>query len=242
MLRLNRRLIRCLALFCGLSDLPRYLAMILSSRRTLVQALIVSALIHFALMMRVVDWVPLQLELTSGATIQAVLMPVGRIEAATPVLAIDSNPGVERLLPAPLPVKAESLPAKAGLVRAPPKPLLPPARAAQPSLLPVDEGVSVNDLAEYRVALAMVAKRYKDYPARARASGWEGVVGIELRGSSWASAPEVIIVQSSGQAALDEHALKLTTKALEVTSLPEGLRGKNFRVLLSVAYSLDEAQ
>ena len=212
--------------------------MILSPRRTLVQALIVSALIHVALVMRVVDWLPLQLEFPATAAIQAVLAPVGRIEAATASKVMESNQVAERLPSALVPVTADSLRAKAGPVRAPAKPLLPPARAA----VSVNEGVSVNDLAEYRVALAMVAKRYKEYPARARARGWEGVVGIELGGSAWAPTPEVKLVRSSGQAVLDQHALKLTKKALQVTSLSEGLRGKNFRVSLSVAYSLDEAQ
>lgn len=152
--------------------------MILSPRRTLVQALIVSALIHVALVMRVVDWLPLQLELPATAAIQAVLAPVGRIEAATASKVMESNQVAERLPSALVPVTADSLRTKAGPVRAPAKPLLPPARAA----VSVNEGVSVNDLAEYRVALAMVAKRYKEYPARARARGWKASSGSNLAG------------------------------------------------------------
>ena len=104
------------------------------------------------------------------------------------------------------------------------------------------EGVSADDLRQYRVSLASAARRFKRYPALAREQGWEGTAEVAIRVSSALPAPEVVLVRSSGRDLLDEQAVEMLAQAARATSMPEGLRGHDFQIPLPVAFSLDELQ
>ena len=54
--------------------------------------------------------------------------------------------------------------------------------------------------------------------------------------------PELSLVRSSGHEVLDEQALTMLTQAARVTALPEGLRARDFRLLLPVQFSLENDQ
>lgn len=232
--------------------------MLLYPRRTLVQALIVSVLIHVVLVLRVVDRVPLQMDSSSISTINAVMIPAKHV-SATPVSTKDTKQQVEHLQRTLPKAKTEPLRPMAVPVHSPNKPVSQSAyaevhevgvpassvvTAKEVSAVPASarDGVSVDDLRQYRMALGIAAKRFKHYPSLARERGWEGVVELELSGNSLSPVPEVMLVRSSGRGVLDEQASELAGQALRVTTLPEGLRGKNFRVPFPVKYSLDDSQ
>ena len=103
-------------------------------------------------------------------------------------------------------------------------------------------GVSGDDLRQYRLSLASAARRFKQYPAQARQRGWEGTVEVALSVGALAPVPEVVLVRSSGRAVLDEQALDMLTQAARVTALPEGLRARDFRLVLPVQFSLENDQ
>jgi protein TonB len=107
---------------------------------------------------------------------------------------------------------------------------------------PAREGVSADDLRQYRLSLATVARRFKRYPALARERGWEGTVDVALNFSSRLPVPETVLVRSSGRSLLDEQALEMIAQAARVTSLPEGMKGHDFRVLIPVKFSLEGDQ
>lgn len=120
-----------------------------------------------------------------------------------------------------------------------------PARAA-PEATPASAsaatagraGVSADDLRQYRVALAIAARRFKRYPPVARERGWEGRVEVAVSVSAWQPAPGVSLVRSSGRAELDEQALSMLEHAAAATILPESLKGKDLRVSLAIEFSL----
>ena len=58
--------------------------------------------------------------------------------------------------------------------------------------------------------------------------------GIELPG------PEIAIVSSSGKAVLDEQGVEMIRQAARATEVPDGLKGRNFRMLMPIRFSLDE--
>lgn len=95
---------------------------------------------------------------------------------------------------------------------------------------------------QYRLSLAVAARRFKRYPALARERGWEGAVEIVLRGDALMPVPEVVLANSSGRGILDEQALEMVRRAAQVTMVPDGLRGREFRVSLPVRFSLDGDQ
>ncbi len=101
-----------------------------------------------------------------------------------------------------------------------------------------NDGVNADDLRQYRLSLAIAARRFKHYPAQAKERAWEGTVEVALQVSSLVAAPEVSLVSSSGQDILDEQAIEMITQAARSTNLPERLQGRDFRLLLPVEFSL----
>lgn len=102
-----------------------------------------------------------------------------------------------------------------------------------------NDGVNANDLRQYRLSLAIAARRFKRYPTLAKEHAWEGTVEIALQVSTLVVVPEISLVSSSGQAILDEQAIEMITLAARSISLPERLKGRDFRILLPVQFSLE---
>ena len=99
--------------------------------------------------------------------------------------------------------------------------------------------LSADDLRQYSLALGLAARRFKRYPALARERGWEGRAEIELVFDALLSHPEVALARSSGRAVLDQQAVEMMTQATRAARLPESLRGRSFRLLKVVEFSLD---
>lgn len=102
------------------------------------------------------------------------------------------------------------------------------------------ESVSADGLRQYRIDLAVAARRFRMYPVVARARGWEGVAEVSISVSAGPAAPSLHLARSSGHAILDEQALQMLGRALESTPLPESLRGRSFVLPMPVRFSLEE--
>jgi protein TonB len=92
------------------------------------------------------------------------------------------------------------------------------------------------------MSLGIAARRFKRYPALARERGWEGRAEVALIFSVVLPLPEVVLTRSSGRTVLDEQAVEMMTQASRVTSLPEGLKGRDFRFSKAVEFSLENDQ
>ncbi len=103
------------------------------------------------------------------------------------------------------------------------------------------EGVSADAMRQYRMALASAARRFKPEPRREGEHGRERTVEVALNVSSRWAMPEVVLLRSSGHERLDAQALAMVSQAARVTPVPEGLDGHDFRVLLPVRFSLENA-
>ena len=103
-----------------------------------------------------------------------------------------------------------------------------------------EEGVSAEAVRQYRTSLAISAKRFKRYPALARERGWEGEVEIVLDFRRTLPGPEVSLASSSGKALLDDQAMEMIRQAARATEVPDTLKGRNFRMLMPIRFSLDE--
>ena len=228
-----------------------------SSRQVLLRALLASALLHLVLLMRFDEWKPISFA-RLPAQLNATLLADGRSNVVSPVAEeVSQAPAKLRISPAASNVSAPQVPVSAPRKRRSADTSRPPVvrsvashsmSAATTESQPVrpesssGTTLSINDLAEYRLALGLAIKTGKDYPRLAREKGWEGVVGLELQGAIGFTAPELTLVRSSGQPILDEHALGIVAQALRVTALPVNLRGRVFRFPLVVSYRLDEPQ
>ncbi len=228
--------------------------------RPLALALLFSLLIHLVAVISVDGWVPWPSSLRAKASIAAVLVPV------TPVKAGVSDAVEEQAVLAPSPPNrssgvAEPLGVSKAVTLSADKPDRSRARSdvsaadavateqalAKPrpeasSLNSASEGQGFDEVAEYRLGLAQAIKRFDDRSFVPEERQQELVVRIDLLASAFSSRPEARLVESSGSSRLDEHALTLTTKALQATTLPKGLRGKAFRVPFVLRYGIADAQ
>lgn len=140
-----------------------------------------------------------------------------------------------------VPSEAAPLAATASALPAAPSPAYSasPAESSSAVVAPV-ESISADGLRQYRIDLAVAARRFRMYPAVARARGWEGVAEVSIAVSAGPVAPSLRLVRSSGHAVLDDQALQMLGRALEGTPLPESLRGRSFVLAMPVRFSLEE--
>jgi periplasmic protein TonB len=167
-----------------------------------------------------------------------------RVQAETPRIAVrEPSPVAAPATAVPTDVSADS--PRADVAHATLSPALPLAQAggsAAGSETSALEGVSADDLRQYRVSLASAARRFKRYPALAREQGWEGTAEVAIRFRPALPSPEVVLVRSSGRDLLDEQAVEMLARAARATALPESMRGHDFQIPLPVKFSLDEFQ
>lgn len=109
----------------------------------------------------------------------------------------------------------------------------PPAAAV------VGTGVDAEGVRQYRLALAVEARRYRRYPAAAMAASMGGTAEIRVAVGSAGTVPEVLLSRSSGHDLLDDAALDMMKRAAPRTVVPERLRGRPFVVSLPVVFDLD---
>lgn len=185
----------------------------------------------------------------------------GRGAREPPTAATAAAPGA----PAPRAVRAQSAApsrdpraARPGPAQSPPAGALPAGGAAAADAQPAARethatdsragaatpatAISADDLRQYRVDLAIASRRFKRYPALARERGWEGRVEVAVSVSAWQPRPQLSLVRSSGHAALDQQAVAMLEQASADTAVPAGLKGRDFRILLPIEFTLDDAR
>jgi len=103
-----------------------------------------------------------------------------------------------------------------------------------------DEAIDTDGLRSYRIALALAARRFREYPAQAVERGESGIVVLRVAMPGEVGAGRVELLRSSGHAVLDGEAQAMLTKAVHASLLPESLRGRAFSFEMPVEFSLAE--
>jgi len=191
--------------------------------------------------------------------------PRSEPQPAPPVEEKAPPPPVAKPAPAPKPVplaKAPKPPAKSTPVApAPPAPSAAPAEtppAPAPSTtspgpvarvestpgppaasVPTPEA-DAGTLAQYRLQLISVAKRYKRYPRVAMDNNWEGTAEIRMVIGANGMIASLVVRKGSGHEVLDKEALDWLRKAKPLAPIPAALRGKEFAVDIPVIFNLKE--
>lgn len=222
-------------------------------RDRLLHPLLLSLAIHLALLLGVSSELPVR-PAPSAVAIKVVLGVESSHERRQPALVVAPKPALPRKVqPAP-PVRQFVVEQPAAFAVQAPAIQLAPAETSSadrsassvslqgsPVALPND-ATSADDLRQYRVELAIAARRFRRYPGQARERGWEGVTEVALSVSAHLPVPEVILVRSSGHPVLDRQALEMMTQAARAAVLPESLRGRDLRIMLPVRFSLEADQ
>lgn len=212
--------------FCAVPEAP-------SSRRRLAVALALSALAHMLLLWPSPD---AKIRPKLSATLRSPL-PADRVGTiAQPAPAVIAVPASSAPLPRAKPSQAQI----AAAARTPDveRPSATPVASAAPAMPAADETIDADGLRSYRIALALAARRFRDYPAQSVERGESGTVALRVALPGAAGAGRVELLRSSGYAALDGEAQAMLTQAVHATLLPETLRGRAFTFEMPVEFTL----
>lgn len=230
---------------------------LLTQKWPMARALLLSLLAHGLLLLAVYPELPARLKL-ARIPLQAALVNrqatdgnEERKTASPPIQSASSGKERRKRLSTQ---DAPLFPATAGGTKTPP---IPPttqprsavegktnALASRAGTSPEVEGTTLDpeDVRHYRLALAIQSRRFKTYPASVLAQAGEGRVEVALSFSVHVPVVHSSVVRSSGYAALDEQAVRMVEQAAQVTALPDSLRGRNFRLILPIEFSLDNSR
>jgi protein TonB len=100
------------------------------------------------------------------------------------------------------------------------------------------DGADADGLRQYRLSLAREARRYRNYPARAREAGLAGTTELRLVVNAAGGIDDLRLAKSSGHDLLDDAAIEMLRRAATRTPLPESLRGRTFALTLPVIFDL----
>ena len=98
--------------------------------------------------------------------------------------------------------------------------------------------VEAESLRSYRLALALNARRFRQYPPQAIEQGLAGTAEVRVAVLRNGLPGPVDLMRSSGHETLDREAREMLARAALATVLPEALRGHAFAVELPVEFSL----
>lgn len=101
---------------------------------------------------------------------------------------------------------------------------------------PVSVTGDSNGLRQYRIDLAVAARRFRNYPTATRSAGLGGVAGIRVAVDANGQSQGAELHSSSGNALLDAAALAMLEDAARTTAAPPTLRGQPFDVLIHVEF------
>jgi TonB family protein len=90
----------------------------------------------------------------------------------------------------------------------------------------------------YTLKLVQTGMKIRTYPAAAQARGEEGSVTVEISMSANGKLDAANLIESSGHASLDSHALALLGQAVPMTEIPAALHNRAFSFRVVLAFKL----
>ena len=112
-------------------------------------------------------------------------------------------------------------------------------RAPEPAPVAAVATPSPDLLAGYGNSVSRLLARHREYPRVALMRGWEGTVTMRLRVASGGKLIEAKVESSSGHPVLDTQALEMVKRVAALPAPPEGLREREFAVLVPVVFRLE---
>lgn len=103
-----------------------------------------------------------------------------------------------------------------------------------------ERGPDLGALRQFRIAVALEARRFRRYPDLARRAGQAGTVEVRLAVAAGGRLRTVELGRSSGNATLDAAALDMMRQAVQRAILPDALRERDFTLLLPVLFEIEE--
>jgi protein TonB len=148
--------------------------------------------------------------------------------------AAPAPPAVEEAAPV-----APEAPARPEAAAAPAVPA--PGMVAKIDPVPASSPTAeAGSIAQYRLQLISVARKYKRYPRVAMDNNWEGDVVVRMAIGANGMIAALSIKSSSGHEVLDRQALEMFKHAQAQVHIPAPLRGKEFSLELRAIYNFKD--
>ena len=106
--------------------------------------------------------------------------------------------------------------------------------------VPSAQPPEADSLAQYRMEIIELARRYKRYPRIAQDNNWTGTSSVRLVIGADGGIETLAVRTSSGYAVLDQEALAMLRTAKSRSTIPSALRGKTITLDVPVIFSLKE--
>lgn len=114
---------------------------------------------------------------------------------------------------------------------------VPPPEPPKPRV-PSEQDLD-NARSNYSNLLSREFARHKQYPRLAQMRGWQGTAKVELHVDANGNMISISVNASSGFEILDKQALEMVRKASPLPQPPEALRGREFTIIVPVAFRLE---
>ena len=95
-------------------------------------------------------------------------------------------------------------------------------------------------VAQFRLELMDLARRYKRYPRVAQDNNWEGRVALRIAIGEDGAIFSLGVTKGSGRVVLDDEAQAMIRTAKSKATIPAALRGKAFVIEIPVDFFLKE--
>jgi protein TonB len=116
----------------------------------------------------------------------------------------------------------------------------PPARTEPQAAAPASSGPDAGTIAQFRLELMDIARRYKKYPRVAQDNNWEGRVELRIAIGEDGAISSLTVKKGAGRAVLDEEAQAMIRTAKSKAVIPPALRGNAFVLEIPVDFSLKD--
>jgi len=116
----------------------------------------------------------------------------------------------------------------------------PPARTEPQASIPASGGPDAGTVAQFRLELMDLARRYKRYPRVAQDNNWEGRVELRIAIGEDGAISSLTVKKGAGRVVLDEEAQAMIRTAKSKATIPPALRGKAFVLEIPVDFSLKD--
>lgn len=115
-----------------------------------------------------------------------------------------------------------------------------PARTEPQAAVPASGGPDAGTVAQFRLELMDLARRYKKYPRVAQDNNWEGRVELRIAIGEDGAISSLTVKKGAGRAVLDEEAQSMIRAAKSKATIPPALRGKAFVIEIPVDFFLKD--
>jgi protein TonB len=148
--------------------------------------------------------------------------------------------------PAPAPsVETPKPPVEPAVAPPPAVPAAPPAPAATAKsearvTAPAPVSPEADSLAQYRMEIIELARRFKRYPRIAQDNNWTGTASVRMVIGADGAIESLTVRSSAGHAILDQEAINMLRTAKSKAAIPTALRGKTITLDVPVIFNIKD--